>query len=146
MNYGLRLSLMAEKHLENLQLQIENGEIVPGAPPSLVRNSTSTTGMGASFSSHGLYGMQYQNRDGNDMEGVPSGSSGIPGDEDLEEKALVLAIEEMYEESGRRYRPWAANGRACRVGEIILIVDSDTVVPEVRDFCSLVSSRISIPC
>ncbi|KAF8518592.1 glycosyl transferase family group 2-domain-containing protein [Gautieria morchelliformis] len=26
--------------------------------------------------------------------------------------------------------PWAANGRAIRVGELILIVDSDTVVPE----------------
>ena len=26
--------------------------------------------------------------------------------------------------------PCAANGRALRVGEIVLIVDSDTVVPE----------------
>ncbi|KIM43612.1 hypothetical protein M413DRAFT_68979 [Hebeloma cylindrosporum] len=50
--------------------------------------------------------------------------------EDLEERALGMAIEEMWEESGRRWRPWAANGRATRIGEIVLIVDSDTVVPE----------------
>ena len=50
--------------------------------------------------------------------------------EDLEEKALQLAIDEVYESSGRRFRPWAANGRACRIGEVVLIVDSDTVVPE----------------
>ena len=50
--------------------------------------------------------------------------------EDLEEKALMLAIDEVYEASGKRWRPWAANGRACRLGEIILLVDSDTVVPE----------------
>lgn len=52
------------------------------------------------------------------------------GDEDLEEKALGLAIHEIWEESGRKWRPWAANGRATRIGEIVLIVDSDTVVPE----------------
>ena len=49
---------------------------------------------------------------------------------DPEEKALSLAISEMYEESGRVHRPWAANGRALRIGEIVLLVDSDTVVPE----------------
>ena len=26
--------------------------------------------------------------------------------------------------------PWAMNGRALRIGEIVLIMDSDTVVPE----------------
>lgn len=41
-----------------------------------------------------------------------------------------MAIEETWEESGRRWRPWAANGRATRIGEILLLVDSDTVVPE----------------
>ncbi|KAI0771442.1 glycosyl transferase family group 2-domain-containing protein [Irpex lacteus] len=50
--------------------------------------------------------------------------------DDLEERALQMAIEETFEESGRCYRPWAANARSIRVGEIILIVDSDTVVPE----------------
>ena len=52
------------------------------------------------------------------------------GDDDLEEKALGLAIHEMWEESGRKWRPWAANGRATRIGEFLLLVDSDTVVPE----------------
>lgn len=58
--------------------------------------------------------------------------SGAPdsSEEPLEERALELAIEEAYEESGQRWRPWAANGKSIRVGEIILIVDSDTVVPE----------------
>ncbi|KAJ7702184.1 hypothetical protein B0H17DRAFT_1194704 [Mycena rosella] len=40
--------------------------------------------------------------------------------EDLEERALGLAIEEMYE-TGRKYRPWAANGKDVRLGEYILI-------------------------
>jgi hypothetical protein len=49
----------------------------------------------------------------------------------VEEKALQMAIEEVWEESGRRHRPWAANGRATRMGEVLLLVDSDTIVPEV---------------
>ena len=52
--------------------------------------------------------------------------------EEVEEQALRLAVEEMFEESGRRFRPWAHNAKALRIGEIILIVDSDTIVPEVR--------------
>jgi hypothetical protein len=52
----------------------------------------------------------------------------------LEEKALDMAIEEMYESTGRRWKPWASNARSLRVGDIILLVDSDTVVPEV---CSI---------
>ncbi|KAI9457224.1 glycosyl transferase family group 2-domain-containing protein [Lactarius psammicola] len=55
------------------------------------------------------------------------------GSEDLEEQALRLAIEEIYEESGRRFKPWANNARAIRMGEIILIVDSDTIVPELTE-------------
>ena len=50
----------------------------------------------------------------------------------LEERALMRAVEETWEESGKRWKPWAKNGRACRVGTIVLLVDSDTVVPEVR--------------
>jgi hypothetical protein len=49
----------------------------------------------------------------------------------LEERALMRAVEETWEESGKRWRPWAKKGRACRIGEIVLLVDSDTVVPEV---------------
>ena len=54
-----------------------------------------------------------------------------PSDE-IEEQALQLAIEEIYEETGRKHKPWAHNARALRMGEIILIVDSDTIVPEVK--------------
>lgn len=51
-------------------------------------------------------------------------------DESLEDRAMKMAQEEMYEETGRKFRPWCANGKSLRVGEIILIIDSDTVVPE----------------
>ncbi|KAJ6492434.1 glycosyl transferase family group 2-domain-containing protein [Mycena vitilis] len=51
-------------------------------------------------------------------------------DECLEDQAMHLAVEETFEESGRRHRPWACNGKSLRVGEIILIIDSDTIVPE----------------
>jgi cellulose synthase/poly-beta-1,6-N-acetylglucosamine synthase-like glycosyltransferase len=50
--------------------------------------------------------------------------------DDIEEEALRLAIEETFQESGQLHRPWAHNARALRVGEIILIVDADTIVPE----------------
>ncbi|KAH9986844.1 glycosyl transferase family group 2-domain-containing protein [Russula vinacea] len=50
--------------------------------------------------------------------------------EDIEEQALRVAVEEIYEESGRRFKPWAHNAKALRMGEVILIVDSDTIVPE----------------
>ena len=52
-------------------------------------------------------------------------------DECFEDQAMKLAVEDMFEESGRRFRPWAYNGRSLRIGEVILIVDSDTIVPEV---------------
>jgi len=76
MNYGLRLSLMLEKHLSELQAN------------------------GASDES-----------------------------ECLEDQAMKLAVEEMHEGSGRRFKPWAANGKSLRIGEVILIIDSDTIVP-----------------
>ncbi|KII90397.1 hypothetical protein PLICRDRAFT_52136 [Plicaturopsis crispa FD-325 SS-3] len=50
--------------------------------------------------------------------------------DDLEDRAVALAVEETYEESGRKFLPWACNGKSLRVGEIILLVDSDTIVPE----------------
>lgn len=50
----------------------------------------------------------------------------------LEERALDMAMEEMYELTGQKWKPWASNARSLRVGDIILLVDSDTVVPEVR--------------
>ncbi|KIJ19375.1 hypothetical protein PAXINDRAFT_127502 [Paxillus involutus ATCC 200175] len=50
--------------------------------------------------------------------------------ESLEDRALELAVEETYEETGEKWRPWACNAKSLRIGEIILIVDSDTIVPE----------------
>ncbi|PPQ75054.1 hypothetical protein CVT26_012056 [Gymnopilus dilepis] len=133
MNYGLALSLKMEKHLEVLlaNQNKDNG----------LRSSLSTSahgGAGGSGIESTSYGIQYQNRDGDESvvwgQGTGNGSTASEfaglGDEDLEEKALGLAIEEMWEESGRRWRPWAANGRSIRIGEFVLLVDSDTVVPE----------------
>ncbi|KZT00078.1 uncharacterized protein LAESUDRAFT_732624 [Laetiporus sulphureus 93-53] len=120
MNYGLKLSLLAEKHLELLLAQEkERGPRTPR--PS-------------SMGDDHRYGMQYQHQDGGNASVVNVGGEDeekpASDDWELEEKALQLAIDDVYESSGRRFRPWAANGRACRVGEIILIVDSDTIVPE----------------
>ena len=55
---------------------------------------------------------------------------GYDYDDNIEERALEMAIEETYEETGRKWRPWACNAKSLRVGEIILTVDSDTIVPE----------------
>ncbi|THV01495.1 hypothetical protein K435DRAFT_655221 [Dendrothele bispora CBS 962.96] len=48
----------------------------------------------------------------------------------LEDRALQMAIEEIYEENGRKWKPWACNARSLRIGEVILIIDADTIVPE----------------
>ena len=135
MNYALSLSLKAEKHLADLLAQEKQ---------SAAHQSVATP---HSVNERMRYGMQYQNHDGEDQGVVNKGvgqtaartesdtnsqapSSSVEEWEDLEEKALQMAIDEVYEASGRKFRPWAANGRACRLGEIILLVDSDTVVPE----------------
>lgn len=158
MNYGLALSLKMEKHLETLIAnQEKNGGNANGSNTNTItagmRNSISTNAahdvasrtrrhselMGSDNHDTMPYGIQYQNRDGDEsvVWGHGTGAAGSTGpglaglgDEDLEEKALGMAIEEVWEESGRKFRPWAANGRATRIGEIVLIVDSDTVVPE----------------
>ena len=72
-----------------------------------------------------------------DIEGGEEGSATdhtISDDdvEGIEEQALRLAIEETFEESGQLHRPWAHNARALRIGEIILMVDADTRIPEVQ--------------
>ena len=173
---GLALSLKTEKHLEIL---------VANAAANLnTRHSTSSNAHDGSpnpsliHSSPIQYGIQYQNRDGDESvvwgqggaitgttpgasqslgparsPSTPNFNTSFPsnpsslrhhsppslhqqpdlshlGDDDLEEKALGLAIHEIWEESGRKWRPWAANGRATRIGEFVLIVDCDTVVPE----------------
>ncbi|KAH8830090.1 glycosyl transferase family group 2-domain-containing protein [Flagelloscypha sp. PMI_526] len=51
-------------------------------------------------------------------------------DEELEEKALNMALEEQHEACGKRWKTWARNARSMRIGDIILIVDSDTIVPD----------------
>lgn len=182
MNYALDLSLKMERHLENLVASAESSADASN------RNSFALTGNGNGGEST-QYGIQYQNRDGDDSVvwgagGVlrdqqqqqkgststrsplaaastsmssnspspppPSNSNSnntnarsstatpIPtanplatwGDHTLEEKALSMAIEEVWDLDGRLTRPWAANGKSCRIGEIVLLVDSDTVVPE----------------
>jgi hypothetical protein len=54
----------------------------------------------------------------------------------VEDKAMAMAAEAIFEESGGRFKPWACNGKSLRVGEIILIIDSDTIVPEASPFYS----------
>lgn len=51
-------------------------------------------------------------------------------DDCLEDRALKMAMDEVYADSGNKFMPWGANGKSLRMGEIILIIDSDTVVPE----------------
>lgn len=108
MNYGLALSLKLERHLAALMTERKEGSglTVPMQTPGPFANVTK-------------YGSNMQLN----LAGVD--------EDDYEERAMLMAIEETYEESGRRFRPWAANGKACRIGEIVLIVDSDTIVPEV---------------
>ncbi|KAI0294125.1 glycosyl transferase family group 2-domain-containing protein [Multifurca ochricompacta] len=61
---------------------------------------------------------------------VTDSSASDDGGEGIEDQALRIAVEEIYEESGKRFKPWAHNAKALRMGEVILIVDSDTIVPE----------------
>ncbi|KAF8631461.1 hypothetical protein AX15_002398 [Amanita polypyramis BW_CC] len=125
LNYGLALSLKAEKCLEVLlAARCEK--------PDGVNNTRPSTSDGHDRQQM-QYGMQYQHREGDDQGApgaVPIAVLNGHGEEELEEGALGMAIEEMWAESGKRWRPWAANGKATRIGEIILLVDSDTVVPE----------------
>ena len=51
-------------------------------------------------------------------------------DTSLEDRALHMACDEMFVETEEKFKPWASNGRSIRIGEIILLVDADTVVPE----------------
>lgn len=128
MNYALALSLKMERHLEALiEAQRRMARSSGSAAPATANRPAGTPEVGG-------YGIQYQNRDGAESVVWGRDAGGLSEDE-LEERALGLAIEEVWEEGGRKWRPWAANGRATRVGEIVLIVDADTVVPEdcIRD-------------
>jgi cellulose synthase/poly-beta-1,6-N-acetylglucosamine synthase-like glycosyltransferase len=113
MNYALQLSLNLEKHLDTLINQEKSG-----ARPAPYYQS------GASRSRKFSVGTN----DGAEPETESNESNEMTS----EDRALSMAVEEAHEAAGRRegFKPWAANGRAMRIGEIILLVDSDTVVPE----------------
>ena len=113
MNYALELSTKLERHLSTLIVQEKSGVRLAANSPS------------------GKFKSPRFSLGANDGPEPPTESS--ENDEmPLEDRALLMAIEEVHEAAGKRegFKPWAANGRAMRIGEIILLVDSDTVVPE----------------
>jgi len=114
MNYALQLSLKLEKHLETLINQEK-----PDA--RLAAHYRSNASKSRKFSL-------------GTSDGADRSSESSEGDEmmPLEDRALSMAVEEVHEATGKRegFKPWAANGRAMRIGQIVLLVDSDTVVPE----------------
>ena len=113
MNYALQLSLKLERHLELLANQEKAG----GRP---------TTYYQAGVPKPHRFSL------GTNEGPAPSTESSENDEMSLEDRALLSAVEEIHEAGGRRegFKPWAANGRAMRIGEIILLVDSDTIVPE----------------
>lgn len=128
MNYGLALSLKVEKFLlqllEEREREKEQRRQLQQQQQQQRAGGTGGSGVGASSTSarSGATGVTTATS--------ATGSTGTMMELDIEERALQLALEETYEESGRRWMPWAANSSAIRVGDVILIVDSDTVVPE----------------
>ncbi|GJJ11705.1 hypothetical protein Clacol_005941 [Clathrus columnatus] len=129
MNYALALSMKMEKYV--IQLLEKRNAMTMGVQQ---QPSTSPTGSNSTVSGPNLTPPPLAHLAGSG-DSSKSGATTSTDDTDLdnmdiEERALQLALEEVYEETGRRWMPWAANGRAIRVGEIILIVDSDTIVPE----------------
>jgi hypothetical protein len=154
MNYGLELSLKIEKHLEKLveeelekdekrgrererekdeKREREEGVIMMkrGKRASNYLSHCASISISACAGGGVRYGMRYCS----DQASLSSGGEKAAGDgaeDSLEERALALAMEEMWVESGKRWKPWAANGKACRMGELVLLLDSDSLVPEVR--------------
>ncbi|KAF5376599.1 hypothetical protein D9757_009590 [Collybiopsis confluens] len=129
MNYGLALSVAMEQQLARLIVEASSSSPSSSTPPSPPPTP----------------GFQPPSHDS-----TPSSSSSqlrFENLESLEERALQLAIEQIYQESGTvkkvvddetgkevdkvvLHKPWAGNPRSLKVGEIILIIDADTVVPE----------------
>ncbi|KAG9052128.1 hypothetical protein FS842_010445 [Serendipita sp. 407] len=126
MNYALKVSLKLEAHLE--RLMTDETTLSNARAAAMLRKALEQQG-GMKDGEHG---------EGEDMNGwsnaLAAAAAGMQEDEDgedsLEDLALYAACDEVFEESGGKFKPWAAHGRALRVGEIILIVDSDTIVPE----------------
>jgi cellulose synthase/poly-beta-1,6-N-acetylglucosamine synthase-like glycosyltransferase len=177
MNYALDLSLRMERILERLQSETSStnirGSVSTSGLDGPAAGTTSGT-FGLQYEGHAgndqsvipPYVVQAPNGTGTPTRpGTPrastlvftSGSGGqttpspsFPVIEDLEERALQMAIEEVFEESGGLYRPWAANSRSIRIGPIILLVDADTVVPEdcfrdaAREFAELASQELGV--
>lgn len=120
MNYALALSLKMEKFLLYL---LEKRNAIQAASNSATNSSSNLAPPPAAHLS-------------GSGDSARSGATAATDDteyldnNEIEERALQMALEETFEENGRRWMPWAANGRAIRVGEIVLIVDSDTIVPE----------------
>ena len=124
MNYGLRLSLRLEKHLADLQQrEKEKGGSAVG----------SGSGEGGSHSGSKRYSTSGFSSIHPSASASNVGVEIRPEDDEalcLEDRALAMAIEEEFQSTGGKWRPWAGNGKAIRMGEIVLIVDSDTIVPE----------------
>ncbi|KAJ4464941.1 glycosyl transferase family group 2-domain-containing protein [Lentinula aciculospora] len=126
MNYGLALSIAMEQQLAKL--------IADTPSPNNSNNSTSSSSE-----------LRESSRPNTNTSG-PSSSRSFESIDSLEERALQLAIEQIYQESGTAkkvidesgkeaeemvyHRPWAGGARSLHVGEIILIIDADTIVPE----------------
>lgn len=121
MNYALRLSLGLEKCLEGLMREEKEGGGVGvgGGTERRRRNTNSNSNSRPESAGYGSAGS------GSSEDEASNPSSSLS----LEDRALQLAVEEETAKSGGAYRPWAANGRSCRIGEIVLLVDADTVVP-----------------
>jgi hypothetical protein len=64
------------------------------------------------------------------LEAAEGADDDADADECLEDRAMKLAQEALYAASGGQFMPWCANGKSLRMGEIVLIIDADTVVPE----------------
>ncbi|CAG7848461.1 SubName: Full=Uncharacterized protein {ECO:0000313/EMBL:CCA73139.1} [Serendipita indica DSM 11827] len=109
MNYALKISLKLEEHLARFlsdERAVANARMQAQLAKAAEREQGITNG-------HSAWADEEEE-----------------GEESLEELALRAAMDEVYAESGNRFQPWGAGGKALRVGELILIVDSDTIVPE----------------
>ncbi|KAI6130943.1 glycosyl transferase family group 2-domain-containing protein [Pisolithus croceorrhizus] len=151
MNYALDLSLRLERILEQLQSESSSSRnSSSGTTPSghNGRVSVSTSNFeGGVGPTPGTYGLQYEGRPGNDQALIlpyvgPLISGGASGTQ--------TPARPVYQESECHHRPWAANARAIRIGALILLVDSDTAVPEdclrdaAREFAEPESAELAV--
>ncbi|KAH0828624.1 glycosyl transferase family group 2-domain-containing protein [Lanmaoa asiatica] len=177
MNYALELSLRMERILEHLQSETSSsnlrGSVSTSGLDGYATGPTPGT-YGLQYEGHAgndqcvipphvaqaSSGTGTPTRPATPGASIPvcTGGSGGPNTptppitaiEDLEERALQMAMEEVFQESGALYRPWAANSRSLRIGPIILLVDADTVVPEdcfrdaAREFAELAGQELAV--